>query len=55
MAISLTKFLRNLCKRLRPWISELIIRGIIPDRIGKYRILDMLLTLEENNEPSQFL
>jgi len=33
--------------KLRPWIAELVIRGIIPDRIGRYRILDILLVLAE--------
>ena len=47
MATSPTKILRSLCKLLRPWIAELVIRGIIPGRIGRYRILDMLLILED--------
>ena len=41
---------QKLCKLLRPWISEFVIRGIIPERIGRYRILDMLLILEEKKE-----
>jgi len=46
MAELRTKILRLLCGKLRPWISEFIIRGIIPERIGKYRILDMMLTID---------
>ena len=45
-----TKFWGCLCGKLRPWISELVIKGIIPDRIGKYRVLDSLLILEEKDE-----
>jgi len=55
MAELKTKILGCLCGKLRPWISEFVIRGIIPDRIGRYRILDMLLILEEEDEPSRFL
>jgi hypothetical protein len=48
------KFLGCLCGKLRAWISELVIKSIIPDRIGKYRVLDSLLILEEENEPGRF-
>ena len=46
--IAKTKFVRSLCYRLRPYLAELVIRGIIPERIGNYRILDMLLILEDD-------
>jgi len=45
-----TNILRFLCGKLRPWISELVIRGIIPERIGKYRILDWLLWYSEGKD-----
>jgi hypothetical protein len=45
--ISFSVFFIKKIKWLRPWISEFVIRGIIPERAGKYRILDMLLILEE--------
>jgi len=43
-------FLRYLVSWLRPYIAELVIRDVIPERIGKYRVLDMLIVLEEKNE-----
>jgi hypothetical protein len=52
MATSQTKFLRNLCRLLRPWIAEVIIRGIIPDRIGKYRVREIFETKPETGETS---
>ena len=33
---------------IRPWIAEFVIWGILPERIGKYRVLDILLWLEES-------
>ncbi len=41
------KLLSNLCKLILPWVAEFVIRGIVPDRIGRYRILDMLLIIGE--------
>jgi hypothetical protein len=54
MAELRTKILRFLCGKLRPWMAELVIRGIIPGRIGKYRTLDTLLIFEEEDEPGRF-
>lgn len=51
----LNKFLNEIARCLRPWVAEFVICGIIPDRIGKYRILDSLLILEEEDEPVRFL
>lgn len=54
MAELRNKFVQGLCGKLRPWIAELVIKGIISDRIGKYRVLDTLLILEEEDEPGRF-
>jgi hypothetical protein len=44
------KLLGSLCKLILPWVAELVILGIVPDRIGRYRILDMLLIIGEKEE-----
>jgi len=31
---------RHFARIIRPWIAELAIRGIIPERIMRYRIVD---------------
>ena len=36
-----------LVKILRPYIIELFILGIIPERVVRYRIVDLLLEWEE--------
>ena len=50
MAELRTKLVPSLCKQLRPYLAELVIRGIIPDRIGKHRILDWLLWYSERQD-----
>jgi hypothetical protein len=38
---------KRLVQLIRPWVAELVIRGLIPERIGRYRVLDMLLIWAE--------
>jgi len=45
--IAKTKNVRSLCYRLRPYLAELVTRGIIPERISKHRVLDSLLWYSE--------
>jgi hypothetical protein len=47
------KFVRSLCKNIRPWVAELVIRGIAPERIGCYRILDWLLRYSEGGSKKE--
>jgi len=35
---------------IRPWIAEFVIRGLIPQNVGRYRILDMLLIWAEKGK-----
>ena len=50
MAELRTKLVRGLCGKLQPWIAELVIREIIPERLGRYRILDWLLWYSEGQD-----
>jgi hypothetical protein len=43
-------FLRFIAYKLRPWVAELVIHGVLPERIGRYRILDILISAEDNRE-----
>jgi len=38
---------RIFAKTLRPRLAELIIRGWLPERVGRYIVLDMLLVWED--------
>jgi len=45
------------CKQVRcifslwvhPWVAEAMIRGLLPERIGRYRLLDVLLDWTDDN------
>ena len=40
---------RNFARIVRPWIAELVIHGPLPERIGRYRILDCLSAWENGD------
>jgi hypothetical protein len=40
---------RRLAKILRPWIATAVIKGFLPETIGRYRTLDILLVWMEED------
>jgi hypothetical protein len=55
MKIKIAGFRNKVATLIRPWIAEFVIRGFIPQRVGRYRTLDMLLIWAEDgkNEPGR--
>jgi hypothetical protein len=45
---AVTELLRMFAGFVRPWIAAMTMRGLFPEKIGRYRLLDMLLDWEEN-------
>jgi hypothetical protein len=41
------KLLRSFAGFLLPLVAELVVRGLIPGRIGRYIVLDTLLAVKE--------
>jgi hypothetical protein len=44
------EILRFILRCLHPWIAELVIRRILPGKIGRYIVLDTLIAFVEGQD-----
>jgi hypothetical protein len=50
MGIQMKRIRGALAKMFGPWIADFVIMGLIPQIIGRYRVVDILLAWAEDEQ-----
>jgi hypothetical protein len=39
----MNRLIKQLLRLIRPWVAAAVIKGFFPEKIGRYRVLDILV------------